>query len=702
MDFDDSIVLMENQKRRRLNAIESESENEENVPPVSTNVIYTVRTNDVNVHNEPQSSKSDAANGQQKKHRRKRRNFSNIENQYGMLSFLFIAYYFLFNIFLSALTKQQLNEKNANGQLSFKFRISKSTESAKPPFKTNPEENRIKSNVWELFQMIIDETTEEKSVVSNHVRCSSCSKFFAYNGETTTSLLRHSSCGKQHSSLFKFLVNKKPTEFNKIDLNNVREAAMKFVVKDRRPYYAIEGDGLIDLCKAMIDIGRKYPNMSNEDFARVIPSRQTIANDVIKKAEEVVQMISKDFRKTLTYPGGFACTGDLWTDNYRRESYLTITAHLNLFEENTVVPKMYIINLNSIDEEQKTGKVVFDEIKRVFMKFGVSEDELMKKIVFVTDRGGNMRVALENGERISCFAHIINNIVQYMCKFDMVKDIISKGASLVRYVKITGQNENVNFKTSLKSYCETRFNTVADMLDSIECNYNEILMMLSEKQQKTKQTNLVQKLTCLDQFELKAICEFLKPFAELTTQIEGDKYSTIHRTWPAFRSIEKHLLSNASDILVIKRMKEEARKYIELNRTKIEPKLVHKISVFLHSLLKNLNFIDCDEKKQVESYARALVGIEFNSNLDENENSILNSEPIEANKSIKNNSSLFEDFLNVNEDECSDTTETDEVKRYIDFKITKVYCIHCSFNISSSSYKFCFIVTRSLKSMHSM
>lgn len=67
MDFDDNIVLKENEKRRRLNRIESDSENEINVPSVSTNVVFTVTTNDVNAHNRSQSSQSDAANEQQKK-----------------------------------------------------------------------------------------------------------------------------------------------------------------------------------------------------------------------------------------------------------------------------------------------------------------------------------------------------------------------------------------------------------------------------------------------------------------------------------------------------------------------------------------------------------------------------------------------------------------------------------------------------------
>lgn len=93
----------------------------------------------------------------------------------------------------------------------------------------------------------------------------------------------------------------------------------------------------------------------------------------------------------------------------------------------------------------------------------------------------------------------------------------------------------------------------------------------------------------------------------------------------------------------------------------------------MHPVFKNLNFIDSDENKQVHSYSRSLVAIDLSSALDENENSILNLEPNESTKRSTNNySNLFEDVLNVDEDDSGDITESDKVQRYIDFKTPKV------------------------------
>lgn len=161
----------------------------------------------------------------------------------------------------------------------------------------NDKNSRSSSNVWEVFQSIIDETTEPKRIVSNFVKCSCCSQFLTYNGQTTTVLLRHmSKCGNHQPSILKFLVSKKSITFKEIDIASVREAAMKFVVKDLRPFYAIEGDGLNELCKTMLQLGQKYPTMSDHDFANIMPSRTTVARDVVKKSNDVRNIISKDLR----------------------------------------------------------------------------------------------------------------------------------------------------------------------------------------------------------------------------------------------------------------------------------------------------------------------------------------------------------------------------------------------------------------------
>lgn len=248
-----------------------------------------------------------------------------------------------------------MNEKKTKGQLSYKYR--------KPQIVDQQTSNmidsiRLKSNVWGLFKLIVDESTEEKKVISNFVICSSCMKFFAYNGETTSTLLRHSACGKGQPSMNKFVVKKKATEFKEMDIKNVREAAMKFVVKDYRPFYAIECEGLKDLCYAMVLFGQKYSNMSKDDFEKILPSRQTVGRDVSARSLELINVMSKEMRHCLNFAGGFAATTDLWTDNYKRKSYMSITVHLNIFKDEKITPKVYIINMDTIDDEIKDGEAI--------------------------------------------------------------------------------------------------------------------------------------------------------------------------------------------------------------------------------------------------------------------------------------------------------------------------------------------------------
>lgn len=160
--------------------------------------------------------------------------------------------------------------------------------------------------------------------------CSSCMKIFSYNGETTTTLLRHAPCGRGQPAMKNFLVTKKGTNFKEIDFKNTREAAVKFVVKDYRPYHAIECEGLKDLCYAMVQLGQRYQNMSKNDFEKILPCRKTVVKDVLTKSSELINHFSEEMRHCLKYAGGIASTVDLWTDNYKRKSYLSITVHLNI------------------------------------------------------------------------------------------------------------------------------------------------------------------------------------------------------------------------------------------------------------------------------------------------------------------------------------------------------------------------------------
>lgn len=83
-------------------------------------------------------------------------------------------------------------------------------------------------------------------------------------------------------------------------------------------------------------------------------------------------------------------------------------------------------------------------------------------LVFVSDRGTNVKKALELFGAISCFAHMVNNLVDTM--LIEISDLVVAVKALAKYFKVTGLNAALD--TTLKSYVPTRWNTVFYMIES--------------------------------------------------------------------------------------------------------------------------------------------------------------------------------------------------------------------------------------------
>lgn len=160
----------------------------------------------------------------------------------------------------------------------------------------------------------------------------------------------------------------------------------------------------------------------------------------------------------------------------------------------------------------KSNQVIYEHIKEVFKRFGIDEATMNKLIKWISDRGGNLVLALtQNGMiRLSCFAHILNNIVKAMFDLSEIKSIIANVKSLVKYMKTSGLNARL--KKSLISYSETRWNTVYYTIKSVHENYDELLKILHEKEGRTNKCDKVIKLTCLDKETLKQLQDFLELF----------------------------------------------------------------------------------------------------------------------------------------------------------------------------------------------
>lgn len=158
----------------------------------------------------------------------------------------------------------------------------------------------------------------------------------------------------------------------------------------------------------------------------------------------------------------------------------------------------------------------------MFKNYGVTADEVKEHIVFISDRGPNIKYGLKNAGyiRLTCYAHIIHNLVCAMFKEPDVKAMIAQCSELTSYVKNQGMNRN--FNPSLKLYTTTRWNSVCIMLDAIIKNYHGLYDLLSENQRLRNEerlkrrmqadNKLVELISVLDVCEMVKVRDFLLPF----------------------------------------------------------------------------------------------------------------------------------------------------------------------------------------------
>lgn len=156
------------------------------------------------------------------------------------------------------------------------------------------------------------------------------------------------------------------------------------------------------------------------------------------------------------------------------------------------------------------------------MEYGLNSTEVKQRVKFVSDRGPDIKYGLlRNGyKRLTCYAHIIHNLVSKMLTETKMNEIILKCSQLSSYVKNTGLNKHL--KISLKRYTSTRWNSVFSMIDSIITSFSEVYKMLTTKQRlrnesrinagKLPDQEILNLIGELNLSELKQIKNFLEPF----------------------------------------------------------------------------------------------------------------------------------------------------------------------------------------------
>lgn len=118
-------------------------------------------------------------------------------------------------------------------------------------------------------------------------------------------------------------MNKKKKDIPKKLKDETIEKCVKYCSMDIKPKYSIEGEGFKQLGQFLLDVGAKYGKI---DIADILLHPTTVSRHIETTTKEIRNNIFKDLFFIIEKKY-CASTCDLWTDNFRRNSYMSVTLH---------------------------------------------------------------------------------------------------------------------------------------------------------------------------------------------------------------------------------------------------------------------------------------------------------------------------------------------------------------------------------------
>ena len=256
------------------------------------------------------------------------------------------------------------------------------------------------SAVWQKF-LVIKETESGKNV--GFAQCRMCQKIMMCNSKSGTSNLT------RHVCKIDVVPVRTDISISSEDKKEILEGCVTYCTQDLRSFNSISGPGFKKLAQKLVHFGCKYGRVPVEN---ALPHATTVSRNVLEMAEVMRKTVLPEIMDAVRQ-GICAATTDLWTDQYTKTSYYTVTAHYINKSWGLVTRVLFTTDF---PDEKKTGENIRRELNRRFEEFGIPLD-MIHKITFVTDQGSNIIKALETVERLNCSkTSSFQNTLQIYCK----------------------------------------------------------------------------------------------------------------------------------------------------------------------------------------------------------------------------------------------------------------------------------------------
>lgn len=433
-------------------------------------------------------------------------------------------------------------------------------------YRLRKNDSASKSEVWKLFNVIVDQNEE----LIDYVSCTECNAILTRNRRTTSNLLQH--------PCFKKLKNQNDIQISSIDKTKFTSACIEWTISNCVAGSVLEGDGLKKVIRELLQIGSKYGKHLDVDY--LLPSRSTISMNISNLYELYMPYIQNEL-KSVKF---MAISTGQWTDMLKNCTYISVTAQY--WYKNKIVDRILTVTPIDCDSQEDINL----KIKETLEIFGLNEDSC----IFVSDQQDNIVLALRELKRISCSSHILNNVLRAgMIKSAEFLELYKQCKHLVKFL-LKSSNLHEDMKTSLKNGGERNLDSMLSMFKSIKNNFTEIMRELNEKNESNKIEGITVRL-------LEDVIVYLGIFQKSSTDLQQSSKPTLHLCFPYYLNLIAKSRETTTDSNPIKTFKINCAQILE-KVWRPELKIQHLTATFLNPRCKYLSILSLEQKQEVYDY----------------------------------------------------------------------------------------------------
>lgn len=94
-------------------------------------------------------------------------------------------------------------------------------------------------------------------------------------------------------------------------------------IENCRPFQLVHDSGLKNFAEFIASVGAKYG--ADVDMEKLLPHATTVSRNINDLFDSAFAKVKKEIGEDCN--NGYGLTSDIWTDNYLRQSYISLTMH---------------------------------------------------------------------------------------------------------------------------------------------------------------------------------------------------------------------------------------------------------------------------------------------------------------------------------------------------------------------------------------